>query len=78
MKLFNYLDRYMADDLFRVIITNYYVDIVNYDEIIDFSSKEVSVKYDRGVVVVKGDDLVVSKMMDDEVIIKGNVKSVNI
>ena len=78
MKLFNYLDRYISDDLFRVIITNYYVDIVNYDEIIDFSSKEVSVKYDRGVVVVKGDDLVVSKMMDDEVLIKGNVKSVNI
>ena len=78
MKLFNYLDRYMVDDLFRVVITNGCVDIVNYDEIIDFSSKEVSVKYDRGVVVVKGDDLVVSKMMDDEVLIKGNVKSVNI
>lgn len=78
MKLFNYLDRYMVDDLFRVVITNGCVDIVNYDEIIDFSSKEVSVKYNRGVLVIKGNDLVVSKMMDDEVIINGNVKSINI
>ena len=54
-----------------------YLNIVNYLEVIDFSSKEISVKYDKGIIVIKGDNLVVSKMMDDELLIKGDVISIN-
>ena len=77
MKLFNYLDRYIVDDEFKVIVMENYLNIVNYLEVLDFSSKEISVKYDRGIMIIKGDNLVVSKMMDDELLIRGNVKSIN-
>lgn len=77
VKLFSYLDRYIVDNDFKVIIMDNYLNIVNYLEVLDFSSKEISVKYDKGIMVIKGDNLVVSKMMDDELLIKGNVKSIN-
>ena len=77
MKLFNYLDRYITDDEFKVIIRNEDVNIINYIEVMDFSSKEISIKYDRGIMIIKGSELVVSKMMDDELLIKGNIKSIS-
>lgn len=77
MKLFNYLDRYIVDSEFKVIIMNDYLNVVNYSEVIDFSSKEISIRYDRGIMIINGDNLVVSKMLDDELLIKGNIKSIS-
>lgn len=77
MKLFNYLDRYITDDIFRVIIMDNSINIVNYIEVLDFSSKEISIKYNKGIMIIKGSELVVSKMLDDELLIKGNVKSIS-
>lgn len=76
MKLFSYLDRYLVDNDYKVVITNDYLNIANYREIIDFSSEEIAVKHDRGITIIKGNDLVVSKMENDELLIKGNVKSI--
>ena len=53
------------------------VNIINYIEVMDFSSKEISIKYDRGIMIIKGSELVVSKMMDDELFIKGNIKNIS-
>lgn len=77
MKLFNYLERCITDDEFKVIIMNEGLNIINYIEVMDFSSKEISIKYDRGIMIIKGSELVVSKMMDDELFIKGNIKNIS-
>lgn len=53
------------------------LNIINYIEVMDFSSKEISIKYDRGIMIIKGSELVVSKMMDDELFIKGNIKNIS-
>ena len=78
LKLFNYLDRYIVDDEFKVIIRDNCINIVNYVELLDFSAKEISVKYDKGIMVIKGNELVVSKMMDDELLIIGNINNIRI
>ena len=54
-----------------------YINVINYDEILDFSNNEISIKYDSGIMIIKGKDLVVSKMLDDELLIKGQVKSIS-
>ena len=77
MKLFNYLDRYIVDDTFRIVAMDDLVDVVNYDEVLDFSNKEIVIKHKNGEVCIKGNDLVVSKMMDDELIINGKIKSIS-
>lgn len=77
LKLFNYLDRCITDDEFRVIVIDDQVNVINYVEVLDFSSREVAIVYEKGIVIIKGNDLVVSKMLDDELLIKGKIKSIN-
>lgn len=76
MKLFEKFDRYLVDNEIKVIISKNGVHIINYLEIIDFSSKEVVIKYKGGFIVLYGSDLVVSKMLDDELFIMGKLKSI--
>ena len=77
VKLFNYLNRYITDDEFRVVLMDNCINIINYIEVLDFSAKEISVKYDKGIMIIKGSELVVSKMLDDELLIKGIIKSIS-
>ena len=76
MKLLNYLDKYIVDNNYKITITNNYLNIINYQEIIDFSNKEISVRHENGITIIKGNNLVVSKMQDEELLIKGDIKSI--
>lgn len=76
MRLFDRLDRYLVDNEYKVTIMDGEVHIINYVEIVDFSSTRVVVKYRKGVTILNGVDLVVSKMLEDELLITGKLKSV--
>lgn len=76
MKLFDKLDKYLVDNEYKVIITQKGVHIINYVEIEDFSSMKVVVKYVGGITTLLGTNLVISKMLDDELFIIGNLNSV--
>lgn len=76
MKLFDKLDRYLVDNEYKVTISSKGVYIINYLEIVDFSSDKVIVKYREGVTTFRGCDLVVSKMLEDEVFITGKIDSI--
>lgn len=76
MKLLNYLDKYLIDNQYKITITNNYLNIINYQEIIDFSNKEISIRHNEGITIIKGNNLVVSKMQDEELLIKGDIKSI--
>lgn len=76
MKLFDKLDRYLVDNEYKVTIMEKGIHIINYLEIVDFSSTKVVVKYKDGITTLLGSDLVVSKMLDDELLITGKLCSV--
>lgn len=76
MKLFDKLDRYLVDNKYRVTIDSGRVHIINYEEIEDFSSNRVVIRYKEGKTVLEGVDLVVSKMMEDELLITGKLSSI--
>mgnify|MGYP003306946488 CR=1 FL=1 len=76
MRVFDYLDRYLVDDEYKITLTNNYLNIINYLEIMDFSNKEITIKHAHGLTIIKGNNLVVSKMMNDELLIKGEIKSI--
>ena len=76
LKLFDYLDRYLVDKEYKITISEGRVHIINYSEIGDFSSTRVVVKHERGITTLLGDNLVVSKMSDDELLITGKLKSI--
>lgn len=78
MKLINKLDRYLNDNDYKIIIKENYVNIINYDEIIDFNLNNISVKYNNKVIIIEGNNLTISKLVKDEVLILGEITSIRI
>lgn len=78
MRLFNKLNNYINDSEYRVIIGNNYVNIVNYIKIIDFTSSVIRVENKYGKTIVNGSNLVISKMLDDEILIVGNINNISV
>lgn len=78
MKLGDYFNRYLVDKGYSITIRDNSVYIVNYLELVDFSSTRVIVRYDGGTIVLNGKDLVVSKMLEDELFIVGKIKSIEV
>ncbi len=78
MKLKDRLDRYLYDNEYKIIIKENYVNIINYDEIIDFTITNISVKYMDKIISIEGNNLTISKMVDNEVLIMGNINNIRI
>lgn len=70
------MDRYLIDKEYKITICGNKIHVMNYLEIEDFSSTRVVVRYQEGKTVLLGDDLVVSKMQDEELLIIGKLKSI--
>ena len=78
MRVLNRIDKFLQDKEYKIIIKINEVDIINYDEIIDFSLIKVSLKYKNKTIIIEGENLVISKMLDDEILITGNISNVRI
>ena len=76
MAVFDRCDRYLVDSDYKVTISDKCIHIINYLEIVDFSSTKVVIRYSGGVSILNGIDLVVSKMLDDELVIIGKLVSI--
>lgn len=75
---FNKLRTYILEQTFEVKIINGSVNIVNYESIGHFDSNKIIVRHKDGSVIVNGDNLTVSKLLKDEVLIKGNIKNLEL
>lgn len=78
MKLIDRIDNYLCDKEYKIIIKENKINIVNYDEIIDFSLTKISIKYNKKIITIEGNNLVISKMIDDEVLITGSISLIRI
>lgn len=78
MKIINRLNNYINETDYKIIITDSYINIINYSEIIDFNSTRISVRHGGGVTCIVGTDLVVSKMVEDEILITGKFTMINL
>lgn len=78
MKLIDKLDRYLTDTQYKIIIRENTINIINYIEIKDFTSTKIIIKHSNGFTTIIGTNLVVSKMQDNEVLIIGNIQSIEL
>ena len=72
------LNRYLMDTTYKIIIKDNTINIINYEEIKDFSSNKIVVKTKKNITTIIGKDLVVSKMQDNEVLITGLIKTIEL
>ncbi len=75
--MLNNLRTYILEDEFKITIFNNKIDILNYIEIDHFDDTKIIVRYNKGHIVIKGENLTISKLLNDELLILGQIKSIN-
>lgn len=78
MKIIDGIRNYVIEQKFEIRIINNKVDVINYKDIGHFDSNKVIINYSDGSVVIKGNNLVVSKLMNDEILIGGEIKGLEL
>lgn len=77
IKLVRVLSDYVNDKNFSIIYKNNRLDIINYSKILDFSDTKISINYLDDIYIINGTNLVISKMMEEELLITGNIESIS-
>lgn len=67
---------YLLDSKFKIIITDSYINVINYKELISINSNNIILKYNNGSINIKGNDLLITKLLDEELLIKGNINNI--
>lgn len=78
MKIFDRLNNYINETNFKITIGINYVNVINYTKILDFNSNIISIEYNNGIVDITGINLVVNKMLEDEILITGNIENIKL
>lgn len=74
--MLNHLRTYILENEFKINILIGKIDIVNYIEIDHFDDTKVMVRYEKGLVVIQGENLTISKLLNDELLILGKIKTI--
>ncbi len=67
---------YLLDEIFNMKVLKNKVDICNYKSIGYLDNDLIIINYEDGEIKIKGENLVVSKLLDDEILITGEIKTI--
>ena len=70
------LRNYILETDFRINYVKNKLNIVNYEYIDHFTDDKVMIRYSEGILVIKGENLIISKLLDDEILISGTIKNI--
>lgn len=76
MNIINGIRSYILENETKITIVSNKINITNYIDIGHFDSEKIIVKLDKKNIIVKGNNLVVSKLMNDEILITGNFNNI--
>lgn len=72
----NRLRTYLMEDEFKVTYFQNKINIVNYESIGHFDSNKIIIRKVGGSIIVNGTNLVVSKLLNDEILINGKISNI--
>lgn len=72
MKKNNGIKSYWLENEIKIIILKNKINIQNYNDIEHINSDEIFIKSDEFNIIVKGKNLIISKLLSNEVLITGN------
>lgn len=78
MGIIHQFRNYLLEESFELKVYKNSVNVVNFVDIDHFDSYKVIITYDGGKVYIQGDDLVVSKLLSDEILITGTIKNIEL
>lgn len=78
MRIINNFRNFILDEELEINVYKNKVNIVNYTSIVNFTSKEIIVNYDEGQIIVTGNNLSISRLLIDEVLISGVIEKIEL
>lgn len=74
----SYLREYICDSIFRFSYNKDKLNVVNYLKINYMENTKISLNYSGGNLVVKGNNLRIKKLLDEELLIVGDIENIEI
>lgn len=75
MKKLEDLRNYVLENNFKMIYLNNKLNVINYQAIEHFDNNKIMIKVDK-LLVIEGKNLVVTKLLEDEIQIEGSIKKI--
>lgn len=72
------IKNYINDKEFRMTIYVDKIHIINYYKIISLEDSRISFLTSKGRIIIKGNNLTLNKLLDDEVLISGDVSNIEV
>lgn len=69
---------YLLEDNFSMNVLKDKIEIMNYKEVGHFDNNKIIIKYDDGEIVIKGNNLIISRLMNDSILIKGSISNIEL
>ncbi|MBE6147131.1 MAG: hypothetical protein E7168_02220 [Firmicutes bacterium] len=66
---------YICDHSFSVLYKEEGLDVLNYTKINYMEETKISLSYSNGNIIIKGDNLRIQKLLDDELFIVGKIEN---
>ncbi len=76
MKTIKKLINYIQDNDFKIIYINNSINVINYDKILEVNDDIVTIEKDNYLILIKGYNLKLNKLLDNEVLITGIIKEI--
>ena len=76
MSLITRTRNYLLDETFNMKVLKNKVNICNYESIGYLDDTLIIINYEKGEIKIKGENLVVSKLLNDEILISGKIKNI--
>ena len=76
MDIMSGIRSYIYENDTKITILNNKINIANYIDIGHFDSKKIVVKLNNKNIIINGNNLVVSKLLDSEILITGEFSSI--
>lgn len=69
---------YLLEDNFSMNVLKDKIEIMNYKEVGHFDNNKIIIKYEAGEIVIKGNNLIISRLMNDSILIKGSISNIEL
>ena len=70
--------QYVSDKKLKIRYYDNSINIVNYDKILEIKDDIITFSKDKNLFFIKGKDLKLTKLLDDEVLIMGIIKKIEL
>ena len=68
----------VKDKTFRMIVEINTINIINYTDIVTFDEEEIIIKTNEKMLKIKGKNLIIDKLLQDEVLVSGEITKIEL